>query len=131
MKLDDNELRRIAALVLLSMLIVLFGVARAYWPEDRSTIPEPEIRRTLNAAEAYVLGDGFDVNAASAEELELLPGVGPALARRIQARAPIEKIADLDALDGVGPSLYEKLKAEVVIRAPTSRATPQAVRAPK
>ena len=52
-------------------------------------------------------GKTIDLNCADAAALELLPGVGPALARRIvehrAAAGPFRSIDALDAVRGVGP----------------------------
>jgi competence ComEA-like helix-hairpin-helix protein len=55
----------------------------------------------------------MDVNAATAEELELLPGVGPSLARRLvearKAGGPFRRAEDLARVRGVGAKTREKL----------------------
>jgi competence protein ComEA len=55
-----------------------------------------------------------NVNTASADELERLPGVGPVLARRIvqdrQARGPFRRVEDLERVRGIGPGLVRRLR---------------------
>lgn len=54
----------------------------------------------------------LDPNVASLSELESLPGIGPALARRIveaRASSPFRSLADLDRVKGLGSSKLEKL----------------------
>jgi competence ComEA-like helix-hairpin-helix protein len=66
-------------------------------------------------AQLRALRDGrpIDVNRASAAELELLPGVGPSLARRlVEAReraGGFRRAADLRAVRGIGAKTLEKL----------------------
>ena len=54
----------------------------------------------------------IDVDRASAEELARLPGIGPAIARRIvadrQSRGAFGSIAGLDRVPGVGPAALAK-----------------------
>ena len=50
-----------------------------------------------------------NVNTASLEQLEALPRVGPALARRIVDGRPYGSLEDLDAVRGVGPGLLSVL----------------------
>jgi competence ComEA-like helix-hairpin-helix protein len=53
-----------------------------------------------------------NLNTATQEELETLPGVGPVLAGRIiaaRANKPFTSLADLDQVPGIGPKMLEKL----------------------
>lgn len=45
----------------------------------------------------------LNLNTASPEQLEALPKVGPALARRLLEGRPYRSLADLDRVKGVGP----------------------------
>jgi competence ComEA-like helix-hairpin-helix protein len=64
-------------------------------------------------AEALRDGGQIDINLATAAELELLPGVGPSLARRlVLARAQhgrFQAPSDLLSVKGVGPKTLNKL----------------------
>ena len=66
-------------------------------------------------APAAACGSGpVALNAASAAELDCLPGVGPALAERILAdrrsRGPYGRVEDLDRVPGIGKRLVERLR---------------------
>ncbi|MBA4039581.1 MAG: hypothetical protein C0468_04545 [Planctomyces sp.] len=60
---------------------------------------------------------GLDINTASAAELELLPGIGPALAARIvehrATRGRFVSVEDLDEVRGIGPKTMERLRGLV------------------
>ncbi|HET6573508.1 MAG TPA: helix-hairpin-helix domain-containing protein [Fimbriiglobus sp.] len=61
----------------------------------------------------------LDVNAASEADLQRLPGVGPATARKIiaaRAERPFESPDDLLRVKGIGPKTVEKLRPLVVCR---------------
>jgi competence protein ComEA len=60
----------------------------------------------------------LDLNTATAEQLDGLPGVGPATAAKIvdfrQAHGPFRSVEELDAVPGIGPARIEQLKGLVL-----------------
>jgi competence protein ComEA len=74
----------------------------------------------MSGAQLITLGLPLDLNRASAEDLEAVPGIGPALAKRIvdyrKAHGPFEKIDDLEEkVLGFGPKKLEKIKPFLII----------------
>jgi competence protein ComEA len=63
---------------------------------------------------ASALSGVLNVNTASAEELSLLPGVGPARAKKIvelrQQRGGFKRVEDLLEVKGIGEASLAKLK---------------------
>jgi competence protein ComEA len=70
-------------------------------------------------APAAAVARSIDINTASAAELETLPGIGPALAKRIvehrQANGPFAKVDDLQAVKGVGPKLLGRIRDQITV----------------
>jgi competence protein ComEA len=58
-----------------------------------------------------------DLNTATAEQLDALPGVGPVTAQKIityrQAHGPFTSVDQLDAISGIGPARIADLKGLV------------------
>jgi len=60
----------------------------------------------------------LDLNTATLEQLDALPGIGPTTAQKIldyrQAHGPFHSVADLDAVPGIGRGRLEQLKGLVI-----------------
>lgn len=65
----------------------------------------------------------MNVNQATPAELELLPGLGPALSRRIveyrEANGPFHSIEDLTRVSGIGPKTLGRIKDFICVEQET------------
>lgn len=99
---DQSRVPRVFGAALLGAFALAFVIAASPAPVDRPAAP---IR--------------LDVNAATVQELQLLPGVGPALANRIIAereeRGPFLSVDDLRRVRGVGERTVMGLRDAVAI----------------
>jgi len=72
------------------------------------------VRNSPRLHEAPAAVRKININTASAAELELLPGIGPALAGRIieyrSGSGPFRTVDQLDDVKGIGPRTLEKLR---------------------
>lgn len=75
--------------------------------------------RRMAGPRLLALGLPLDLNQATAEELERLPGLGPELARRIveyrQQHGAFKRLEDLAEVKGVGPKKFTHLKTHLTV----------------
>ncbi len=60
-----------------------------------------------------------NINTASADELDTLPGIGPTTAQKIidyrEANGPFVKTEDIINVPGIGPGTYERIKSLITV----------------
>jgi competence ComEA-like helix-hairpin-helix protein len=76
-----------------------------------------EAAELLEVIQPRVPTEGIDLNTASAEQLEALNGIGPALAQRIIAARPFNSVKDLERVNGLGAALISKISDSVYVNA--------------
>lgn len=136
-RLVPAEAARIRAGVAVALALVGVRWGIAAWPPAHRQ-PGPSCGAALSwRAERLVctgpavegvaglwLGRRLDLNAASAEDLTVVPGIGPALAARLvearKARGGFERVGEVEEVKGIGPALRGRLEAYVEVRAPGS-----------
>jgi competence protein ComEA len=91
-------------------------------PSTKPPGPLPE-RQQQNSVRSFTIS--LDVNRASQEDFERLPGIGPVLAGRIveyrAARGGFQDIEELRRVKGVGEKTFERIRAFVAVVPPSSR----------
>lgn len=79
-------------------------------------------RAWMPASQAMLLGIPVDINAASASDLEALPGIGPKTAQAIiedrETRGPFSSVDDLVRVRGIGPKTLEKIRGLITVGSP-------------
>lgn len=90
-----------------------------YVPHEGETSEPIEVVRG-SPVSALSSGGALDINVASTDDLEALPGIGPAIAGRIVAyrdeNGPFRTIQDIKQVKGIGDATFEKLKDQITVR---------------
>jgi competence protein ComEA len=101
---------------------IIVGIAA---PPGEPTSMGSSVKSETAAAPGPATTDGsaappeglVDLNAATVEQLDTLPGVGPVTAQAIvawrDANGPFTSVDQLAEVDGIGPARLEKLRAQV------------------
>ena len=102
----------------LSMLLALSAVAQTPSPSKSPTLPAasaPSATATPTGKSQQASGL-VDINSASAEELDKLPGVGPARAKAIIANRPYNGKDDLTQRKIIPANIYNQIKDKIIAR---------------
>ena len=101
-------MRRIVMVVLLFCFATSGGLCHEPSPATRGEV-------AASAAPAPV-----NLNAANSEQLDTLPGIGPALAARIVAyrdeHGPFTEVEQLNNVKGIGARTLEKLRPLLILQ---------------
>ena len=92
----------------LTLLIALPAVAQTAWPSKSPSFPPAT--RSAQAAQLV------DINSASAQELDKLPGVGPARVKAIIANRPYNGKDDLVQRKIIPSNVYNQIKDKIIAR---------------
>jgi competence ComEA-like helix-hairpin-helix protein len=89
----------------------------------KDTMKKAESKAKTAAKEIVTPGGKVDLNTATAEELQELPGIGPARAAAIIKARPFKTAADLKDVDGISTRLYDDLAPRVTVAAASVTST--------
>lgn len=86
-------------------------------PRAGETVQAPTISGpAIQSAKSGVASPRVNINTATLEELDALPGIGPEKAQRIIEGRPYEKPEDLLRVPGIGEMTFAKLKDLITVR---------------
>jgi competence protein ComEA len=105
------DVLRIRAFVCIYLLLAGFGVTSAPLFANKKPPPAP-----------------VNLNTATSEELQLVPGIGPVTAEKIlqmrKSYGAFKSVDDLTAIRGIGPKRLEKMRKYLTVGKATSANKP-------
>ncbi len=117
MRLRTSEWAALA----LTVVFLLAAVLVTHASDRAITVTEAPLELPAATAPAGAETGRLDLNAASAEELEELPGIGPELAARIMEyraeNGPFTNPAELMNVEGIGEKTYAGLAERIFVGA--------------
>jgi len=109
---EPSWLLRRSDQAVVAALVVLGGLGMVVWAHCQADPEEGLV--DIDQAEPLQADFRVDINQASWPELAQLPGIGPALARRIVeyrlSKGPFRCVKDLDKVPGIGPKKLEQIQ---------------------
>ncbi len=126
-KLESGLAVRVRSVVLLlAAMLLMAPFAASAKSEDNDTAKAEAKSSAESAAESAKSGEQaaeaqpatkkININKATAKELESLPGIGPALSKRIIEGRPYKTIEDIKKVKGIGEKTFEKIKDKITVK---------------
>jgi competence protein ComEA len=102
----------------INLALELRDQQHVYVPHEGEVNPPPVISGGASRS-GETMEPLVDINTATAEELETLPGVGEVTAQRIieyrQANGPFQTIEDIQNVSGIGPKTFERMRDMITL----------------
>jgi competence protein ComEA len=106
-KLNDGDRISVPSRSAQATKMAVSSTTAALEPARKGATPTPTVTYPIN------------LNTATAQELEALPGIGPSKSAQIiayrQQKGPFKKIEEIQNISGFGPATFEKLKDLITV----------------
>ena len=117
----DNYKQKLFLLcaLLFGCLLTSVGVEYFAEPDEPIQIYAPQIvEQQVKTKSDKQNSTTININTATLEELDTLPGIGPAIAKRIvdfRKEQPFKKIEDIMLVKGIGKKKFAKLRERITV----------------
>lgn len=112
---DDADLIRI------NLAQELYDQQQIYVPRVDEVEAPPPVAGGGSRSPSGVVGSGgkININTATMEDLDTLPGIGPAYAQRIieyrEVNGPFSSIEEIILVSGIGDSTFDKIRDSITV----------------
>jgi len=124
MRHEDPRDKRMLVLFLFAVLLLLWDLALPLVPDRTVPSPMPQEWSTgqggalhLDPRTCFFLGMPMEINRAKAQDLKLIPGIGPGLAEKIiayrSAHGCIHDLEELQQVRGIGKKLASRMSSQI------------------
>jgi competence protein ComEA len=84
--------------------------------QTASSTPKSATEKVSKAASKLAPGQRININTATKQEIEALPGIGPVKAQAIIEGRPYDKPEDIMKVRGIKQKIFEKIKDSITVR---------------
>jgi len=119
---------RLLILVFFGSIAISTSAFAAAQTRETGTVPEVNAtpaQSSSASAKSKAAADKLDINSASKEQLDALPGIGEAFAQKIIDNRPYRTKRDLVTKKVIPQSTYEKIKDQIIAHQSTAKAAPK------
>jgi DNA uptake protein ComE-like DNA-binding protein len=114
-------------LAVIFTLSIAVASANTQYTRETGTVPEANSQAasggSSTAKTKTAAADKLDINSATKEQLDALPGIGEAYAQKIIANRPYRTKRDLVTKKVIPQSTYQKIKDQIIAHQSTATTT--------
>jgi competence protein ComEA len=84
--------------------------------QKATSAQKPATEKASKAASKLAPGQRININTATKQEIEALPGIGPVKAQAIIDGRPYDKPEDIMKIKGIKQKIFDKVKDNITVR---------------